>query len=107
MLRAMSALLDASPKSGAGDAWFALAQALTVLAAAAVFLWVLWRMRQQTWAAKANKQLRVEARAALDLKNTLWIVDVEGKRLLISTADSAPARLLLELPEPRASEAQP
>jgi flagellar biogenesis protein FliO len=104
----MSALLDASPKPGASDAWFALAQALTVLAAAAALVWLLWRVRQQTLSTKAQKHLRIEARVPLDLKNTLWIVDVEGRRLLIGTADSAPPRLLTELSkEDRPNEVRP
>ena len=96
-----------SPNTGAGEAWFALAQALTVLAAAAALVWLLWRARQHASGIKASKDLRVEARLALDLKNTLWIVDAEGKRLLIGTADGAPPRLLLELPKAALAEVQP
>jgi flagellar biogenesis protein FliO len=103
----MSALLDASPKAGASDAWFALAQALAVLAATAAFVWWLWRTRQQTFRFKAGNNLRVEARLALDLKNTLWIVEVEGRRLLLSTSDGAPPRLLSELPKPALAEVPP
>lgn len=93
----MSVWLDASlaPSSHYG---LALLEAFCVLAVVGALAWFSLRFLQRRglFALPAHK-LELEARLPIDLKNSLVIVQVEGRRLLLSLADGSPARLVAEL----------
>lgn len=86
-----------------GD-WFGLAQALSALLLLAALIWLIRRLRVDStfFSARKNGLLAIEERLPLDLRSGLVIVRVEDKRLLLSTSDQGPARLLMELRGPDA-----
>lgn len=94
----MGAVLD-SASSGTPAAL----QALAALALVAGLWWLL--RRGPTLLPRAQgTSLRVEERIALDGRNALVIVRVDARRLLLATAEGAPARLVCELPPSAATE---
>jgi flagellar biogenesis protein FliO len=102
----VSALLDS-----ATGALFGVAQALCALALLLAVIWLLRRTRMGSLPFGAHKAraLAVEERIPIDLRSGLVIVRVEGRRLLLATSDSGPARLVSELTpaEPGAKDPGP
>jgi flagellar biogenesis protein FliO len=82
-----------------GD-WFGLAQALCALALLGALVWVVRRAGFGVFVPRKNRLLAVEERLPLDMRSALVIVRAEGKRLLLATSDSGPARVLAELAPP-------
>jgi flagellar biogenesis protein FliO len=97
-------LLDAAHSSTA-QAAVSLAQAALALAGIALLAWAVRRARHVR-ALRTTGKIRVSEKLPLDLRNTLWVVELDGRRLLIGTADGAPPRLLREL-EPPPSPSSP
>jgi flagellar biogenesis protein FliO len=90
----MSAVLDAGQTSGLLSAL----QAVAALALVAALVWLGRRLLASAQLGRrGSESMRVEERIALDLKNTLLIVRVGPRRLLVSTGEHGPARLLAEL----------
>jgi flagellar biogenesis protein FliO len=101
----MPVRLDASsaPPSHYG---LALLEAFCVLAlVGGIAFFALRFLQRRGLLALPSRRLELEARLPIDLKNSLVIVQVEGRRLLLALADGSPARLVAELEAAR--EAQP
>lgn len=97
----MGAVLDAGGNGldgGFGGALFTALQALAALALLGGLVWLVRRTLLATrFGARADQQIRVEERMALDLRNALVIVRVEDRRLLLALGDQGPPRLIAEL----------
>jgi flagellar biogenesis protein FliO len=78
--------------------FYSFAQALCALLLLGALVWVVRRAGFGVLLPRKNRLLAIEERLPLDLNGALVIVRVEGKRLLLSTSGSGPARLLAELP---------
>lgn len=83
---------------GAGSAVFS---ALQAVAALLLVLAVAWYARRFLLggglSSKRGGRMKIEERLGLDLRNALLIVRVDERRLLLSTSDRGPARLVAEL----------
>ncbi|MDB4989736.1 MAG: hypothetical protein JWN04_4914 [Myxococcaceae bacterium] len=83
-----------------------LMQALAALAVVFALVWFGRRaLAGSSLFGRRSERMQVEERLALDLRNALVIVCVEERRLLLSTSDHGPARLVAELS--RSSRAAP
>ena len=85
---------DADP----GSAVFSALQAFAALLLVAAGVWYARRfLLGGTLAGKRGGRIKIEERVGIDLRNGLLIVRVDERRLLLSTSDRGPARLLVEL----------
>ncbi len=101
----MGVLLDSAK---AGESYgIALLQAVIalVLVSGLAFVTLRWAKQRGLGLAR-GKLLKVEERVPLDLRNALVVVQVDGRRLLLATSETGPARLIAEL-EARAPAPEP
>ena len=104
----MSTLLQAA--SALTDYTSSLLSAVIVLAATAGLAYVSLRFgaARGLLGAARGKSMQIEERVRLDARSQLVIVQIEGRRLLLSTHTHDAARLVLELspraPEPAAAQ---
>ncbi|MDB4975051.1 MAG: hypothetical protein JWN48_3392 [Myxococcaceae bacterium] len=87
-------------------------QAFAALALVSALVWFGRRaLTRGGLLGRRSERLRVEERIALDLRNALVVVRVQdegrARRLLLSTSDRGPARLLLELSPTAATPGAP
>jgi len=101
----LGALLQASLARGAepieadpGSAVFSVLQAVAALLLVLAIAWYARRfLLGGGLTGKRGERIKIEERLGLDLRNTLLIVQVDERRLLLSTSDRGPARLVAEL----------
>jgi flagellar biogenesis protein FliO len=94
------------PAPALGSELYGLLQAALALVVVALLAVVCLRwLARRGWGRNRGTLVEVEERVALDARNSLMVVRVEGRRLLLATHHAGPARLVTELgAAPRALE---
>jgi flagellar biogenesis protein FliO len=102
----MGVLLDT--EAGTSQWGMALLEALLALVLVAALAWLVLKFiaARAVVAPKAGK-LVIEERVMLDMKSSLLVVRVGGRRLLVSAGEGGPPRLLTELDPEAASPRSP
>lgn len=84
-----------------GGYGLALLQTLLALAAVCILAWVVlrWAAQKGLGVGARGQRIQVLERVALDARRTLWLVQVDGRVLLIGAGEAASPALLADLSE--------